>query len=232
MQTMRILREHLFVLLIAGISLIPVSCAHERCALRKNFCEGGQLTDAEVATVLRIAERVGIDRVEGIETNLGHPIGGVYVVVKEKEARKGNKVRYRTVTLCKRGWGAGRLEPKPDKIAIDDFQESSITQHELTVFEINGQTLRIALDPDISEEEAKPIVAALIARRWKSDEIFKTSLEYLDNGWIPSRLQRDTERGGYGCTLLNENQRLRINFLDFRFENGELIVTGAGVAVF
>lgn len=117
--------------------------------IQTNFDPNAQLTPAEMQTVVKLAQRFGINKVAKVETKNIHPSPDFYVKATSTETVKGREISYVTVDIYRKQWTSNQLHISKSKYrTIGDFSvdPEDVITNRLTVFKIGEKAVRLDIN--------------------------------------------------------------------------------------
>jgi hypothetical protein len=130
--------------------------------IQTNFDPMAQLSQAEMRSVVQLAQRYGIKKVARIETYNIHPGPDFSIQVVSPETVRGREVSYVTVDIRRGQWTANKPNrPPPNYRRIGDFtiDPNDLYTIHVTTFALNKQTVRMEVS-NVPLAVADKIVAA------------------------------------------------------------------------
>lgn len=211
-----------------GVACLTATAQIENATPKTNtfqtiFCKRGVLTVDEIAILVKMAASKGITQIDKIETSLIHPSSYVQIMIKEQDIIDGDNIHYKNLLVFKKGWVPETFKPANGMIVIGDFWEDSTYEQDLTLFTIEGKTLRVTIRGEIEKDVATAILTVLVQRNWEAQHSsLKDERKKIPSGVLPCRLSREKKENTFSATFTKGQEDWEIVFT---FIKGKIVVS-------
>jgi hypothetical protein len=193
---------------------------HDTNSIKMVFCKNGQLSADEVQSLLRLATAKGFWIADTIVT---YTQGGkeIFIRIDERETRKDDKIRRRSINVYKKGWVDPAYENVPiptAKVSVGDFFTDRVIQSCRIEVKIAGETMQVPVSEGISKDELVAIFTAIGKGNIRAfdDGQTDTVARLRKEGLKPTSLSKD-EKGRY-CSDFPSGMTM------FTYTNGEVVI--------
>ncbi len=208
------------LLLVVGIPqvLLGAALASATPSVVTNFTAGVVLTTAELENVVQLANLCGMTEVVEVRTFRFRPSGTPGIKVKSSEKMAGRMVSFETLLVERDGWAHDKPGQRA-KVIGSFWSGGDLVKHELTVFKVDKQTIRVSVAKKVDQVSADRIISAFLdgkVRHTPGETSPPVSNEDFSD---PVSLYVAPTRGLYGIYFPS-----RLMHVTFRADGDEMVV--------
>tara|TARA_B100001013_G_scaffold224923_1_gene137715 strand:- start:640 stop:1311 length:672 start_codon:yes stop_codon:yes gene_type:complete len=154
------------LLALFTLGLAIPSQGAEKDGIQRDYVKRAILTKEQEKTVIQLAGKCGIKKVDRISTYNLYPTAARGIRVQGAEQVKGREVSYQVLDVSYKKWWHPNGAPRKGDLKIDDYWAGKPRTKKETILKVGQKQYRTGTVQGLSMEEAESILSLFLAKKY------------------------------------------------------------------